>query len=111
MRKTITYRQRCASCLAGLAMACFVPNGALATEDAGAGSVLCARREALLMILVEAHGAFPNAASDKLAAESAALMQARTACDTGQALDAIVFYDRLIAELTTSLAQRNQAER
>jgi hypothetical protein len=69
--------------------------------------MVCAQREVLLMVLVEAHGAFPNAASDKLAAESVGLIQARIACDNGKAREAVVFYDRLIAELTTALAQRD----
>ena len=107
MCKRIAYPKRCLSCLAGLAIALLGNNRAAVAEDAGASSIVCAKREVLLMILVEAHGAFPNAASDKLAAESAALMLARSACENGHAREAVVFYDRLIAELTKSLAERD----
>jgi hypothetical protein len=75
--------------------------------NASASSMVCAEREVLLMVLVEAHGAFPNAAFDKLAAEGLGLMQARITCEYGEAREAIVFYDRLIADLTTALAQKD----
>jgi hypothetical protein len=65
--------------------------------------MVCPQRELLMMILLEAHGAAPNAASDKLAGESLGLMRARIVCDSGKARDAIIFYDRPIAELTTVL--------
>jgi hypothetical protein len=92
-------------CLGGLAVPLLGNNSAISAEEAGASSIVCAEREVLLMVLVEAHGASPNAASDKLAAEGVVLTQARTACANGHASDATVLYDRLIAELATSLAQ------
>ena len=107
MRERIASPICCVSCLAGLAIALLASDRAAVAEDADASSIVCAKREVLLMILVEAHGALPNAASDKIAAEGVALMLARTACDNGNARDAIVFYDRLIAELTKSLAKRD----
>ena len=58
------------------------------------------------MMLVEAHGASPNVASEILAAERLALFEVRTACDNGRSGDAMVVYDRLIEKLTTSLTQK-----
>jgi hypothetical protein len=81
---------------------------AFASDEASSSSIACAEREALLMTLVEAHGSAPNAASSKLGAESVSLVQARTACDNGHGPDAMALYDRLIAELATSLAQQNK---
>ena len=106
MRKRIAYPKRCLSCLAGLALALLGNNRSAVAEDAGASSIVCAEREVLLMILVEAHGAFPNAASETLAVEGSALMLARSACENGHVRDAIVFYDRLIEKLTASLTQK-----
>ena len=109
MRKRITNSMRRMSCLACLTVAVLANNDAISGEDAGARAIVCAEREVLLMVLVEAHGALPNAASDKMAAEGMMLMQARTACDRGQVGDATMLYDRLIAGLIeTSLAQNNQ---
>jgi hypothetical protein len=107
LRKKVPHPTRSALCVAGVTLALLGNNGASAAEDAGASSMVCPQRELLLMILLEAHGAAPNAASDKLAAESLGLMHARIACDSGKAREAIIFYDRLIAELTTALAQRD----
>ena len=98
MRKRIVYPKRCLSCLAGLAIAFLGNIGAAVAEDADAGSIVCAKREMMIMMLVEAHGAFPNAASDILSAESMALMLARSACENGHVRDSIVFYDRLDRE-------------
>jgi hypothetical protein len=106
MRKRLV--MHCILCLACLAIALLDNNRAIAAQHSGVTSIICVEREVLLMTLVEAHGAFPNAASRKLAAESAALMRARTACDHGHSRDALVFYDRLIAELTASLAQKEK---
>jgi hypothetical protein len=103
MRKRIVYPKRCLSCLAGLAIAFLGNIGAAVAEDADAGSIVCAKREMLIMMLVEAHGASPNLASEILATERLALFEARTACDNRRSGDATVVYDRLIAELTTSL--------
>ena len=85
VRKRITYPMRSALCAAGLGLALLGHNAASAAEHAGASSMVCAEREVLLMVLVEAHGAAPNAATDKLAAESLGLIQARTACSNGRA--------------------------
>lgn len=108
MRKRLANPTRCVLCVAGLTIALLGHNSAIAGEHSGVSSIICAKREILLTILVEAHGEFPNAASHKLAAESVALMQARTACDNGHARDTVEFYDRLISELTASLAARNK---
>ena len=98
---------RSALCVAGLGLALLGHNAASAAEHAGAGSIVCAEREVLLMVLVEAHGAAPNVATDKLAAESMGLIQARTACNNGRAPEAIAFYDRLIGDLTASLPHKD----
>ena len=95
-------------CIAGLVVTLAGVTAAISAEDMSASSIVCAERQSLLMVLVEAHGAGPNAASDKLAAEGVALRQAQTACDNGHGNDAAAFYDRLIAELTTSLAQQRK---
>ena len=108
MCKGIANSMRCISCLAALTATVLGNNGAISGEEAGASSIVCAEREVLLMVLVEAHGPPPNAASDKLAAEGVALMRARTACDNGHTSDATALYDRLIADLRTSLAHRKQ---
>ena len=79
----------------------------LQAPNARASSMVCAEREVLLMVLVEAHGAAPNAAIDMLAAESMGLLQARTACNNGRAPEAIAFYDRLIGDLTAALPQKD----
>jgi hypothetical protein len=107
VRKRIAYPMRSALCVAGLGLALLGHNAANAAEHAGAGSIVCAEREVLLMVLVEAHGAAPNAAIDKLAAESLGLIQARTACSNGKAPEAIAFYDRLIGDLTAALPQKD----
>jgi hypothetical protein len=98
IRERIVYPKRCLFCITGLAIALLGNNGAAAAEDADAGSIVCAKREMMIMMLVEAHGAFPNAASDILSAESMALMLARSACENGHVRDSIVFYDRLDRE-------------
>lgn len=92
---------RCAVYVAGIVLCSSVV--AISAEETNSGSDVCAQREALLLTLVEAHGAAPNFASDKLAAESLALAQTRSACDNGHAKDAAALYDRLIDELTVSL--------
>jgi hypothetical protein len=98
---------RCTAYVAGITVAFLCSSvTAISAEQANTGSNVCAEREALLMILVEAHGAAPNFASDKLAAESVALAQTRSACDNGHAKDAAALYDRLIDELTVSLNGR-----
>ena len=107
VRKRITYPMRSALCAAGLGLALLGHNAASAAEHAGASSIVCAEREVLLMVLVEAHGAAPNAAIDKLAAESLGLIQARTACSNGKAPEAIAFYDRLIGDLTAALPHKD----
>jgi hypothetical protein len=107
MRERIVHRACWISCLIGLALALMSHDGAVAGEDADASWSACAEREVLLMVLVEAHGAFPNTASDILAAENVALMQARDDCDSGNIRDAIVVYDRVIAELKFSLTQED----
>ena len=107
VRKRIAYPMRSALCAAGLGLALLGHNAASAAEHAGASSMVCAEREVLLMVLVEAHGAAPNAATDKLAAESLGLIQARTACSNGRAPEAIVFYDRLIGDLTAALPHKD----
>ena len=81
--------------------------GAIAGEDVGLNSSVCSEREVLVMVLVEAHGAFPNTASDILSAENAALIQARDDCDSGNVRDAIMVYDRVITELQFSLTQED----
>ena len=58
------------------------------------------------MMLVEAHGAAPNFALDKLSDEAITLGQMNTACYNGRANEALAFYDRLNAELTASLKLR-----
>jgi hypothetical protein len=95
---------RCAVYVAGIAVALLCSSvAAISAEETNSGSDVCAQREALPLTLVEAHGAAPNFASDKLAAESLALAQTRSACDNGHAKDAAALYDRLIDELTVSL--------
>ena len=106
MRERIASPICCVSCLAGLAIALLASDRAAVAEDADASSIVCAKREVLLMILVEAHGASPNVASEILAAERLALFEVRTACDNGRSGDAMVVYDRLIEKLTTSLTQK-----
>jgi hypothetical protein len=100
-------RARWLPCLVGLTLAGMSHNGAIAGEDADASWSVCAEREVLLMVLVEAHGAFPNTASDILAVENVALMQARDDCDDGNVRDAIAVYDRVITELQLSLTQED----
>jgi hypothetical protein len=87
--------------------AALLANITASAEEPNSDAIACAKREALLMMLVEAHGAAPNFATDKLAAENLSILQARSACDNGHVSDAVVFYDRLIAALTTSLRQQN----
>ena len=108
MRITITNSMRRTSDVVGFAVLLLANSAAIAAEETSLGSTACAEREALLMTLVEAHGAAPNFATDKLATEGVALMQMHTACDNGHAKDAAAFYDQLIAELTASIAQPNK---
>jgi len=99
---------RWTACVAGLAVMLATVNAAISAAGTGSSSAACAAREVLLMALVEAHGAAPNIASEKLAAEGAAIMQARAACDDGRVNDAVALYDRFIGELTTAMARRSQ---
>lgn len=108
MRIAIRNSMRGTSYVVGLAALLLANSVAIAAEETSSGSTACAEREALLMTLVEAHGAAPNFATDKLETEGVALMQMRTACDNGHAKDATAFYDQLIAELTASIAQPNK---
>ena len=94
------------SWVAGLGIAVLAGNAAISGEQPS--SMACAERETLLMMLIEAHGAAPNPASDRLAMESVSLHRMRTACDNGGAADAVALYDRLIAALTMSAAQKNK---
>jgi hypothetical protein len=107
MGRTSANRARWLACLVGLTLAWMSHNAAIAGEDADASPIVCAEREVVLMVLVEAHGAFPNTASDILAIENVALMQARDDCDGGNIRDAIVVYDRVITELQYSLTQED----
>ena len=95
------------SWVAGLGIALLAGNAAISGEQPSSSSMACAERETLLMMLIEAHGAVPNPASDRLAMESVSLHRMRTACDNGGADDAVALYDRLIAALTMSAAQKN----
>jgi hypothetical protein len=77
-------------------------------EQSASSSAVCAERELLLATLVEAHGPVPNAASTKLTQASAAILQARIACDDGRVSDAVALYDRLIAELESVVTHRGE---
>ncbi len=77
-------------------------------EQSASSSAVCAERELLLAVLVEAHGAVPNAASAKLTQASVAILQARAACDDGRISDAVALYDRLIAELESVVTHRGE---
>src|SRR5262245_7034608 len=77
-----------------------------AGQRAGGGDI-CAEREILLETLVEAHG---NAGAAKLAQESIPIMQARAACNHGHVDEAVVVYDRLIAEFQSMVVHRGQQE-
>jgi hypothetical protein len=77
-------------------------------EQGASSTTICAERELLLATLVEAHGEIPNAAAAKLTEASAAIMQARAACDDGRVTDAVALYDRLIAELESVVAHRGE---
>src|SRR5215470_17113358 len=107
MSKTSAIRARWLSCLIGLTLAGMSHSDAIAGENTDASWSVCAEREVLLMVLVEAHGAFPNTASDILAVENVALMQARDDCDGGNVREAIAVYDRVITELQFSLTQED----
>jgi len=80
---------------------------AMSAEQRAVGTDICAEREILLETLVEAHG---NAGAAKLVQESIPIMQARAACDGGRLNEAVVVYDRLIAELQSMVAHRGQQE-
>jgi hypothetical protein len=68
---------------------------------------MCAEREALLELLIEAHGAAPNRSSVILDNNAVALIHARAACDEGRSTEAIATYDHLIGEMTASLQRLN----
>ena len=86
-------------------------SAASAAEPTAKGAALCAARELVLTTLVEAHGTVPNAASVKLAEVAIPLMQARTACENGRSPEALAFYDRLIAELGTTIMAKDKISR
>jgi len=83
--------------LLGITTALLGNSGTIAAKDVGTS--VCAEREVLVMVLVEAHGAFPSVA------DSATLIEARTACANGHVRHATRLYERLVTNLRTSLAQ------
>jgi len=85
--------------LLGITIALADNNGAIAAKDVGTSTIVCAESEVLVMVLAEAHGAFPSAA------DSATLIEARAACANGHVRDAMRLYDRLVTNLRRSLAQ------
>jgi hypothetical protein len=89
----------------GLAVATIMLGAAVSAAQDSPNARLCADHEVTLAMLVEAHGATPNASSAILfLAENAnALIQARAACDFERTNEAVAIYDRLISEMTTSL--------
>src|SRR5262245_33684702 len=80
---------------------------AMSAGQRAAGADICAEREILLETLVEAHS---NAGAAKLAQESIPIMQARAACNNGRIDEAVVVYDRLIAEFQPTVAHRGQQQ-
>jgi len=80
---------------------------AMSAGQRAASADICAEREILLETLVEAHS---NAGAAKLAQESIPIMQARAACNDGRIDEAVVVYDRLIAEFQPLAAHRGQQE-
>ena len=87
----------------GLAVATITLGAAVSAAQDSPNARLCADHEVTLAMLVEAHGATPNASSAMLAENANALIQARAACDSGRTNEAVAIYDRLISEMTTSL--------
>jgi hypothetical protein len=104
----IANSMRGTACVACLAVTLAIISASISVAETGTGSAACAAREVLLLALVEAHGAAPNVASEKLVAEGATIEQARAACDDGRVNDAVALYDRFIGELTTAMAHPNQ---
>ena len=85
--------------LLGITIALPGNDGTVAAKDVSTNTIVCAEREVLVMVLVEAHGAFPSVA------DSATLIEARTACANGHVRHATRLYERLVTNLRTSLAQ------
>lgn len=107
MSGQISNPRRCARYAFGLAITALVNSAAVGAEEWTEDKIACAEQEALLNILVEAHGAAPSVATEKLASEAVSLTQMRTACDYGPAREAAALYDPLIADLTASLHRKN----
>ena len=86
-----------------------LPTMAAASCDEGvASTVICAERETLLEVLVEANSDGPHAASALSAELSVSVVEARAACRDGRVDDAVALYDRVIAGLYSTANQRNR---
>src|SRR5262245_6818389 len=107
MSTRITKPMRWKASAAFLAFLLLTMEPAMAAGRRPAGADICTEREILLETLVEAHG---NAGAAKLAQQSIPILQARAACNDGSVDDAVVVYDRLIAEFQSTVAHRGQRE-
>jgi hypothetical protein len=84
----------------GLVVATMTLGVAMCAAQTSTNITICAERENLLEMLIEAYGTAPNATLEN---NGASLMQARAACDDGHITAAVAVYDRLIANMTASL--------
>jgi len=107
MSTRITKPKRWKASAAFLAFLLLTMEPAMSAGGRAAGADICAEREILLETLVEARG---NAGAAKLAQQSIPIMQARAACNDGHVDEAVVVYDRLIAEFQSTMARRGQRE-
>jgi hypothetical protein len=86
-----------------------LPTMAAANCDEGvASTVICAERETLLGVLVEANSDGPHVAPTLSVELSTWIVQARAACHDGRVDEAVALYDRVIAGLGSIGMPRNK---
>ena len=84
----------------GIALVTIISGAVMSTAQTSDKTSICAEREITLQMLLESDGTEPNASSIILNDNAAWLRQARAACDNGRFADAIVYYDRVVGEMT-----------